>query len=335
MADTAPARKMPKKPTPIEAFELNMADAVWMVDLAEALDNRRKRSPYKPTREKLGQALKLSKADQDGMDILESDDFVVIIKRGSDVTRESLEDRTVLLRHAVVAACAATETYFADKLLEIVRPMLRTNHTASGELPPRLRNITLTLGALVDIDHRYTYRRRGLTETIVAPFIEERASVDPSVLGELFSLAGHRNVFKTIEQSLGWDKGWCERRMTEITKRRNVIAHTGDRKGRGRNTLEPDETRSMTDDLIAIVHEADKILTPAPKEPRRPERSEAVYLALTRCAEPVTAAELAELSGAPRTTVAGLLSTWCVDQDEEARFPHVERVARGLYRYNP
>lgn len=322
-------------PSPLAVFETNMADAVWMIDLAEALANQRVKGIYSSTRDRLGDALRMSQAERAAIDVAESDDFYIIIKRNSSMTRDRLQDRTVLLRHAVVAACAATETYFADKVLEVVRPMLRTDKTASGDLPPRLRGITLSIGDLVDIDHRYTYRRRGLTETIIGPFIQERASVDPGALGEVLALAGHKGVFKAIDAELGWTKGTCEARMTAIAKRRNLIAHTGDRKGRGRSSLSSDEARSMADDLTAIVHRAELILTPVPSTTRRVDRSESVYAALTRCSGAVTAAELAELADAPRNTVATLLAKWSKDEDDDARFPHVERVDRGRYLYNP
>lgn len=335
MADTAPARSMPKKPTPLEAFELNMGDAVWMTDLAEALANQRTKGIYSSTRERLGDALRLSQADRAAMDVAESDDFYVIIKRGSTMSRDRLQDRTALLRHAVVAACAATETYFADKLIALVRPMLRTANTATNPLPRALRELPLTLGDLVDLDHNYQRTRHGLSEKILVPHIQRQSSVEPDGLVKVLALAGQAKLFTAIDAELGWEKGTCNPRMSAIAKRRNVIAHTGDRKGRGRNTLTTVDTRAMTDDLTAIVHAADKILSPAPPMPRRPDRSEAVYTALTRCPEPITAGELAELAGAPKTTIAALLSKWCNEQDDDAPFPHVERVERGKYLYNP
>ena len=122
--------------------------------------------------------------------------------------------------------------------------------------------------------------------------------------------------------------------MSAIAKRRNVIAHTGDRKGRGRNTLSIEETRAITDDLTAIVHAAENILTPPPA-PKRPDRSVEVHAALKTCSEPVTAAELADLCGAPKPSVAALLSKWSADNFNDDRFPGVERVSRGRYLYQP
>lgn len=335
MTEASRKRGAPKKQTPIEAFELNMADAVWMVELAEALDNQRTKRTYRQTRERVGEALRIPKADWDAIEVVESDDFFVIIKRNSDISRESLQDRTVLLRHAVVAACAAAETYFADKVTDLVRPQLRAVNTARSDLPRRLREINLSVGDVVDLDHDYRRLRRGLAERVVLPHIQTKASVDPAALGELLSLAAVKNFFGSVDHHAGWEKGRCHSRMTDIAQRRNVIAHTGDRKGRGRNSLGIDETRSITDDLTTIIHAAEKILTPEETGPRPPERSTAVYTALVRCADPVSAAELAELSGAPRNTVAGLLAAWTADGFADDRFPGVVRVARGRYRYEP
>ena len=202
MAGKTSRQGAPRKQSPLEAFELSLDDAVWMVELAEALGNQRQKRTYRQTRERLGEALRLPRGDWDAIDVVESDDFFVIIKRGSDITRESLEDRTVLLRHAVVAACAATETYFADKVTELVRPSLWSVNTATTPLPRHLREIPLTVGDMVDIDHKFEKRRRGLTETVVVPFIQLKASVDPAGLGQILALTSVRSFFTTVDNRL-------------------------------------------------------------------------------------------------------------------------------------
>jgi len=318
----------------LEAFELSIGDAVWMIELAEALDNQRKKRLYRQTRERLGEALRMPRGDWDSIDVVESDDFFIVIKPGADITRKSLEDRSALLRHAVVAACAATETYFADKITELVRPSLWSVNTATTPLPRNLREIPLTVGDMVDIDHSFEKRRRGLTETVVVPFIQLKASVDPTGLGQILALTPVKSFFTTVDRHLDWERGYCQTRMSAIAKRRNVIAHTGDRQGRGRNTLSIEETRDMTDDLTAIVHAAERILTPQPT-PKRPDRSVEVHAALVTCSEPVTAADLAELCGAPRPTVATLLSRWSAADFNDDRFPGVVRISRGRYLFQP
>ncbi len=325
---TTTRRRPPRKPTPMGAFDLNMGDAVWMIELAEALANQRSRGIYSGTRESLGTALRMTKKVQDGFEVMESDDFFVIIKPGSDVTLESLQDRTALLRHAIVAACAATETYFADRIIELVRPQLRAHRTRNGALPPRLRSIQLTVGEAIELDHQYK-NRRGLTERVVAPYIRERASVDPGALGEALSVAGHKGVFARIDAALEWPKGRCEKRMTEVANRRNVIAHTGDRAGRGRSPLSVDEARGITDDLTAIVHAAESLLAPPRTSASRVDHRPQLYDALVRQAEPVDAPFLAEVTGIPKPTVSRLLNQWSKDDHEDSTYPGVIRVSRG------
>ena len=48
MPNVTPARKLPKKPTPLEPFELNRAAAVRVVDLAEPLANQRSKGIQAP-----------------------------------------------------------------------------------------------------------------------------------------------------------------------------------------------------------------------------------------------------------------------------------------------
>ncbi len=94
MPNVTPARKLPKKPTPLEPFELNMAAAVRMVDLAEPLANQRSKGIYSSTGERLGDALRLTQAERSEIDVAESDDFYIIIKRGSTLGLRDAESGT-------------------------------------------------------------------------------------------------------------------------------------------------------------------------------------------------------------------------------------------------
>jgi hypothetical protein len=327
-------RRPPPKPTPMEAFDLNMSDAIWMIELAEALDNQRPKGVYSNTRESLGTALRMTKSERDGFEVTESADFFVIIKPGSAMSRDSLQDRTALLRHAIVAACAATETFFADLIVDLVRPQLHAHRTRHTTLPRKLRDVTLTVGDAVDLDHRYK-SRRGLTEQVVGPYIRDKASVHPDSLGPLLQLAGHSDALKRIDRELQHEKGWSYQRMSEIAQRRNRIAHTGDRQGRGRKHLSAEEARSITDDLTAIVRAAEALLVPQRSTSTRVDHRPQLYDALVRQSEPVDAPFLAELTGIPKLTVSRFLNQWSKDDHDDSTYPGVIRVSRGRYLYVP
>jgi len=49
----------------------------------------------------------------------------VVLKPGSALTREDLRDSRPLLRQALVAACAAVETYMFDKAMSQIGPLIR------------------------------------------------------------------------------------------------------------------------------------------------------------------------------------------------------------------
>jgi hypothetical protein len=103
-----------RQPTPLEAFELNMNDALWLVETAGALRDKRVRHLRVELREKLGEALNIPARDRGRLDAIESDDLFIVIKPKASVGRNHVEDLDPLFRQAIVIAAAAVETYVAD-----------------------------------------------------------------------------------------------------------------------------------------------------------------------------------------------------------------------------
>jgi hypothetical protein len=83
-------------------------------------------------RERLGSALDVPKKHWDDLDCVESDDLFAVFKPGSRVDRESVSEVGLrpLLRQALVAACAAVETFVGDRVMERLRG-------ASTQIPVR------------------------------------------------------------------------------------------------------------------------------------------------------------------------------------------------------
>jgi hypothetical protein len=161
-----------------------------------------------------------------------------------------------LLRQALVAACAATETFIADKVIERAGVLLR----ASEEATPGMRKIQLSVGDWLDIETRYERRRRGLREQVMVRYINEQASTAPSQLGALLALVGITKWADQVDHHRSVSKGASVAMLNRITERRNKIVQTGDRQGRGRASLTVDEVKASLADLESVVFAIEKIL---------------------------------------------------------------------------
>src|SRR5680860_752012 len=106
------------KPSALEAFEANVADAEMLLALSTALKNRRVRRMRAELRERIGEALGVTRGRRGGLDCIESDDLFVVLKTDGRVSRDDLREEALrpLLRQAVVAIAAAIETYVADRV---------------------------------------------------------------------------------------------------------------------------------------------------------------------------------------------------------------------------
>lgn len=235
------------KPKPLQAFEANMADAHHLVRLAEGLTNRRTRAMRKERRERVGAALDIANRRRDQLDCLESDDFFLVFLPGAKLCRKDFEDHRPLLRQALVAACAATETYVADKVMEKIGPML-TQAAATD----RLRKVPMSLGDWLQIDEQYERRGWGRRQ-IVERYVREQSSTASYKVGAMLSLLGVQDWSKHVDRHRNVNKGDTVKFLDRVTERRNRIAHEGDRSGRGRAPLEIEEVKGDLAALESVV----------------------------------------------------------------------------------
>jgi hypothetical protein len=242
------------KLTPLAAFEDNMADARGLVLLAEAATNLRVRRMRRELRERVGEAIRAPKKRWDELDCVESEDLFIVVLPDSRLGRSALQNQAPLLRQAIVAGCAATETYLADRVVDRCRHTVR-----NGELG-RIARIPMSVGDWDSVE-KYTYRRRGITECVIAPWVRERASTAPNVVGEMLALVGIDKPLRKLDAARKVPIGTTETDLQRISERRNRIAHAGDRQGRGRATIGIDEVRSHLDGLESVVDAIDKVLS--------------------------------------------------------------------------
>ncbi len=244
------------KLAPVDAFCANMTDAHHLVRMAEALTNQRARGARRELRERIGAALKFPKKDWGEIDILESPDVWLVFKKGSRLTRDQLLDHKPLLRQALVAGCAATETYFADKAFSRLASLTSSEATA----PKRLKDLTMTVGDWLYVEQHYKYRRRGLHERVVKAHVAEFASTDPSKIGPLMSLLGVNHWARQLDDHRGVGRGETVTMLDRVSKRRNKIVHTGDRQGLGRAAITVKEVNQDLAALESVVAAVEKLL---------------------------------------------------------------------------
>lgn len=244
------------KPDPLQAFALNMDDARQLTRLAEALTNQRTRRLRAEMRDKLGQALRIPVSKRPELDCIRSGDAYVILTPGSRLSRAQLEDLRPLLRQAVVAGAAATETYMADIAMKHVGALVRSEAKATE----KVRRIPMSVGDWIYIEQHYQQRRRGLRSRVLEPYIREFASTSPTKVGELLSLLGLKNWSKTVDHLRHCPAQDTVQALERITARRNKIAHEGDRRGYGRAHITIEEVVRDLDTLESVVRAIDKAI---------------------------------------------------------------------------
>lgn len=184
------------KPTAREAFDDNLSDAEVLVAVASALQNRRRRRMRSELRGRLGGALGIPERDWADLDCIESNDIFAIFKPGSRIGRESLSGDRLrpLLRQALVAGCAAVETFVGDRVMECLRGALD-----SDPRPSRLLDLPMTVEDWLWIDEHYERRRWGLREAIEIQ-VRRLASPSPSQIGVAFGVVGEKNLWKRVDR---------------------------------------------------------------------------------------------------------------------------------------
>lgn len=237
------------KPRARQAFDDNMADARTLISFARALRNRRRRRMRRELRERIGTALSLPKKLWNQLECLESDAVFVVFKPGATLTRSDFDERRLrpLLRQAIVAGCTAVETFVADRVMERMSDVLTRD-----DKPARLLDLPMTVGDWLTIEQQYQRRKWGLRQ-IIEFEVRQQASPAPAQIGILFGLIAEKDLWKRVDARRGVTRGDSETRLESIYKRRNAVAHTGDRVGRGRAPIEIEEAEQALVDLEAIV----------------------------------------------------------------------------------
>ncbi len=242
------------KPSALDAFLDNIADADQLLAYAGAFQNSRKYGMRRELRIRVGEALRVPVKKRDRMGCLESADLFVIFRDIDVFGPGSFEDLRPLLRPVLVAACAAFETFLADRVMEMLASALKAE-----TLPPRLRNIPLTIGEWIDVEYQYKRRGWGMRR-LIERFVRESASTAPSKVGETLGVVGVKGWSKSVDVRRGVPQGTTVAQLDTLTERRNRIAHAADRIGQGRAMLTAEEVAQYVKQIKDIVMALDAML---------------------------------------------------------------------------
>ena len=239
---------------PYEAFVDNIADAKVLVAYARAFKNKRNRRMRQELRSRVGDALKVPVNQQEDLDCLESDDLFVVLMPGGDIRRDQFADLRPLLRQSLVAACAALETYVSDKAMEFVGVALRAD-----ELPNRMKSIGLTVGHWAEIEEKYKRRGWGI-RAVIDEYIRETSSTAPNNIGIVLSTIGVKKWATRVDNTRNVARGTTVEELDAITERRNLIAHSADRKGGGRASVKLEEVERQLATIEGVVCAIEEML---------------------------------------------------------------------------
>lgn len=135
---------------------------------------------------------------------------------------------------------------------ELLGPVLRAK-----EKPPRLLELTMTVQQYLRVQS-YQRKNWGLRD-LIEDQVLLKASTSPSSIGMLMSMVGVPKVWAAVDAKRGVAKGSSETALEAITQRRNRIAHSGDRQGRGRALITVGEVERDLACLVDVVGALDHV----------------------------------------------------------------------------
>jgi hypothetical protein len=131
-------------------------------------------------------------------------------------------------------------------------------HLVKGSsLPAKLAGLSISVGDWKMLEDNYTRRRRAIRENLLEPKIRELASTAPSQIGLLLGMLGVKDWSRKVDSSRHVPRTTTVKELDDLTKRRNRIAHEGDRRGYGRAAISVAEASRYADvvDSVALALE--------------------------------------------------------------------------------
>src|SRR4051794_22296011 len=182
------------KTTPLDVFEDNIADAERLLLLTRMLVNTRTYRMRRELRDRVGGAMGVPKRKWGDLDCVESRDLFLVLMPDGAAKRDifTAPELRPLLRQAIVAICAALESYVAEKACTFIPAAIGAPSGALNRLPVPFRDVLL----ISEYDRPgWAYRK------LLKKEIEQVASAKPNKIGEVLELVGKRdkNLWKKVD----------------------------------------------------------------------------------------------------------------------------------------
>jgi hypothetical protein len=240
----------------LDVFEDNIADAERLIALTRVLLNTRTYRMRRELRDSFGEAMRVPRKKWDELDCVESADVFLLLKPGGRAAREHFTEPQLrpLLRQSVVAISAAVESYVAEKACSLLSRAMKMD-----PLPARLREVSVSLEDVLWIEQNYERRGWG-HRALIRQYLVAESSSDPDQIGRVFSTVGKSGLWPSVDKHRNTSKGVSEKQARALAERRNQIAHSGDRVGRGRALLTLEEVEGFYTNAKATVEAIDAVL---------------------------------------------------------------------------
>ena len=95
---------------------------------------------------------------------------------------------------------------------------------------------------------------------VVEDHIRETSSTAPNRIAEVLSTVGFRDWVKRVDTTRQVQPGTTEAELRDLTDRRNRIAHSADRQGRGRAALDVSQVKAYVRTIRLVVEATESLL---------------------------------------------------------------------------
>lgn len=252
--------------SPLAAFEDNIQDAIILVNRAKFLSTIGMRKLQSARTELVCDFLKIPNRDRGDVLCLENDHLFFVIKKDVGFGLEEMKNADPLYRQAIVAGCAAIESYVADIMIQHLDFALGLKEPSS-----KLTGMPITLREWHEIDAKYVQGIRGVKK-IIRENIKKSAGPSSASVGYIMSMMQLTGWSKKVDQVRVVPEGTTVKQLDMISNRRNVIAHSGDRGPR--NTKAPIDAKTVDEYLQiikSIVEALDKVIKKHVNDPKHKE----------------------------------------------------------------
>ncbi len=224
-----------------------MKTAKYLYEMYHALVNTRTYKIRQDWAQSFKRIMHWPKADE--INRVDSRDAIIVLRHSSSINPDyfSREQLGSLLRTAIIMAVSAMDTYYHAKVVDNVVKSIK-----AGEFAPALDTVKMSVPEYLKSCKR-KYKKVAVRQS-VDNHLSYRALQNPDKISEAIKLLGIESLWQKVAQELKKEDGDVRKRISEIVKRRNEIAHSADisRSYKASNSLRAIEPKWVHDSILFI-----------------------------------------------------------------------------------